>query len=145
MKHFLILAMLGFALVVAPAAAADAPPGEYTWERAVALGLPGVEDFERPPGMAVCPALEPGPFPSVPDDAVIPDNAPSCWMPPEEQGLVFLVLSPGDPGFAPGDLGFGTPETRYGGPETGFGSPVLNAPSPFSALAALGVYLDDSP
>ena len=94
MKRFLTLVTLGLVLVAAPAAAADPPPGEYTWEQAVALGLPGVEDFAQPPGMPVCPPLEPGPFPSLPEDAVIPDDAPSCWMPPEEQGLVFLVLPP---------------------------------------------------
>jgi hypothetical protein len=113
---------LALAFGAAPATASDPPPGEYTYDQGVELGLPAVADFEQPEGMPVCPPLE-NPDPALPDDAVIPDNAPSCWMPPEEQGLVYVVPAPGDPEYS-----------------FHWGDPVVVPSAPFSALATLGVY-----
>lgn len=77
-----------------PASSAEPPPGEYTYEEALALGLTTRAEWARPKGMPDCPPVD-DPYPTIPEREQIPGNAPSCYMPPEEQGLVFLVLPPG--------------------------------------------------
>jgi hypothetical protein len=90
-----------------PVSSAKPPPGEYTYEEALALGLTTRAEWARPKGMPDCPPVD-DPYPTIPDGEQIPGNAPSCYMPPVEQGLVFLVLPPNHPGY-----GFG--------PASGFG------------------------
>lgn len=126
--------MVALALAAVPVALANPPPGEYTYQQALKLGIASPREFQRPPGVPVCPPLE-DPFPGLPDVAAIPPNAPSCWRPPEEQGLVFLVLAPGDPGFG----SFFAPTTDA---PTGEAIHPAIASWGFSPLALLGVYLE---
>lgn len=69
------------------------PKGWYTYEEALALGIISAAEHARPRGMPDCPPL-PVPFPSVPSDAVIPDNAPHCYLSPEASGVVIIPNSP---------------------------------------------------
>jgi hypothetical protein len=110
-----------------------APPGEYTYQQALKLGIASPRDWQRPRGMPVCPPI-PDPHPDLPDGASIRPNAPTCWTPPEELGLVFLVLPPGDPGFGV------VPDPTD--PSTGDAVYPATASWPFSPLSLLGVYLD---
>ena len=120
MKQLVVLFAL--VLLAAPAAWADPPPGEYTYTEALRLGLVSADQFARVPGEPLCGPL-PDPIPSVGPGGP-PDNAPSCWRPPEEQGIVVLDLGPGDPGFG----------NFFAGDNA--------SPPPFGALAALGVDLN---
>jgi hypothetical protein len=74
----------------------ELPAGEYTYEEALAAGLIRREGFARQKGERLCPPL-PNPIPTAKGD--VRQDAPSCYRPPEEQGIVVLVLPPGDPGF----------------------------------------------
>jgi hypothetical protein len=57
----------------------------YTWHEAVALGLPLVKTWKRPPGMPICP---PGTENTLPQTTTPPpDDAPECYLPPERQEL----------------------------------------------------------
>src|SRR6266536_2844232 len=59
---------------------------EYTYQEALAAGLVNAAEFARAPGEPLCGPLPPV-VPTAPDD--IPDNAPTCYRPPEEQGAIF--------------------------------------------------------
>ena len=80
-------------VLVIPCAGASGAgePRLITWEDAVALGHPAVRDFERPDGMPVCPPVKPNvAMPGVAPNEHIPDDAPVCWTPPEQQGVRFV-------------------------------------------------------
>src|SRR5262245_25342874 len=72
------------------AQARSLPPGEYSYKEALAAGLTTKAQWARPPGMRRCPPI-PDPYPSVSRKTPIRSGAPTCYMPPEEQGLVFIV------------------------------------------------------
>lgn len=113
---FLLSTGLVLLAVLAPSAESVGPaPGEYPYAEAVAAGLLDPADFQLQPGEQVCPPL-PDPIPTTPE--VIPDDAPSCYRPPEEQGIVALVLPPGDPGFGSAFNETGNPDYRFSGPYT---------------------------
>lgn len=79
-----------------PSSIRETPAAEYMYEEALTARLVRRADFARRKGEPLCPPL-PNPIPTAPAD--VPQNAPSCYRPPEEQGIVVLVLPPGDPGF----------------------------------------------
>jgi hypothetical protein len=70
------------------------PSGEYTWKEALRLGLVSAKNFERMPGEPRCPPLGTKRSPA----SKVPAGG-TCWRPPEEQGIVFIVLPHDDPGF----------------------------------------------
>jgi hypothetical protein len=144
-SFFLIVGLVVAMSIATPAvlmASAHPRPGEYTYQQALELGLTSSAEWQRPPGMPVCPPIE-DPFPGLPDGAVIPSNAPECWMPPEDQGLVFLVLPPGDPGFGVFP-GFGVAQDPSDASDSADAVVPTAALWPFGALALLGVYPDVS-
>jgi len=77
---------------LSPEAPRDSPRGWYTYEEALALGIISPSEYARPRGMPECAPL-PVPFPSVPDGEVIPDNAPHCWVSPQESGVIIIPNS----------------------------------------------------
>lgn len=67
--------------------------GEYTYAGALAAGLTTREEWAKPKGMPSCRPL-PDPFPNVAENASIGVNPPTCYRPPDEQGLIFLQAKP---------------------------------------------------
>ena len=111
-------------------------PGEYTYEEALAASLTTRAQWGRPRGMRRCPPI-PNPYPSVPANAPVRAGAPTCYMPPEELGLVFVV----EPKSVTTPYGGGLGQTPYparhpaGPPVTQSSTRWFNGPS-YAAFAA---------
>jgi hypothetical protein len=69
----------------------------YTWDEAVALGLPVTKNWARPPGMPICPPGTENTLPQTTALAPPPDDAPECYLPPERQELRIFVNNPLSP------------------------------------------------
>ncbi len=99
MSRRLVVLLLASSLAVLvsalPAAGTGDEPRWITWAEAVEAGHPAVRDFERPNGMPVCPPVESN-VPGVGPNESIPDDAPVCWTPPEQQGLRLMSPPGGD-------------------------------------------------
>jgi len=89
-----------------------------TWEQAVAIDHPALEGWEKPRGMPYCESVDLD-YDLAPDEEPR-DDAPECYVPPEEQTLYFLPpsVSPDssflDDELAPGGYRFGGSKTKDG-------------------------------
>lgn len=118
--RFSALAVLAAILVLAPAAGsafADPTPVVYTHDQAVQAGIIDASEYARVGNQPDCGPL-PIPYPSVPDNAVIPDNAPSCYVSPESSDVRILAYPPGENPFANPLLDEGSPTKRFMGSST---------------------------
>lgn len=93
MKQFvlLIVGMLVAAAIASSGAQAQisSDPPVYTWEEAVALGLPQVEEHFAPPGMPYCDVVNYN-FEGLGEESGgPPDDGTECAARPEQEGLLF--------------------------------------------------------
>ena len=103
----LFAAIIGVALIAVPsggggpnASIAQATRWRaYTYKQALAAGLVTRAEFARLKGEPLCGPM-PAVVPTAPDD--IPADAPTCYRPPEQQGVIFLVQEGPGPGEFPG-------------------------------------------
>jgi hypothetical protein len=101
-------------------------PGEYTYQQALALGLPAAADLKSIPGVPICPPADPVAAAVAPGSPEPPADAPVCFSNPADVAQdIFSVPGPSTPSFSDAPLTSPTshrrllapsiPGYRYGG------------------------------
>lgn len=80
------------AMTSAEAASKAAPPGTYTFEEAIALGILNPDDFTPPPGMETCPPWDPAKAAIQPGAPPPPHNAPRCFSNPADLADAVVIV-----------------------------------------------------